>query len=117
MPAFAEVVDRGPPLTWRLTARGLGELKVKSKLTLGGSSADYQTDVAVDCALETPEFSAVMEAMNGAAAWTELSNPGIPHRYRETTLSTAAGRPLRVVGTASMSMGLTSAAIATTQLI
>lgn len=119
MPAFAEVADRGPPLTWKLTAKGLNELRVKSKLDLEThpGSSGYQSDVGVVCALESPEFSAVMDAMNGAAAWTELENPGIPHRYRETTLVTTAGRPLRVVGTASMSMGLTSAAIATTQLI
>ncbi len=119
MPALVEVADRGPPLTWKLTAKGVSELRATSKLDLStqASTNSYQTDVGVVCALETPEFSAVMDAMNGAPAWIELANPGIPHRYRETSLLTAAGRRLRVIGTASMSMGLTSAAIATTQLI
>lgn len=119
MPADVEIVDKGPPLTWKLTAKGLQSLRAQSKLGLPeqANSTTYEADVGVVCALENPEFTAVMEAMNGASAWNELANPGIPHRYRETTLVTAAGRSLRIIGTASMSMGLTSAAIATTQLV
>jgi len=106
-------------VTWRLTQNGLLKLKTLSNLDLAGSAtrAQYGSDVGIVCALEHPEFTAVMNAVNGMESWRELPNPGIPHRYRETNLVTAAGRTLRVVGTSSMSMGLTSAAIATTQLI
>ncbi len=119
MTGDVEVASKGPPLTWRLTQGGVSKLKTTSKLDLTArpETGAYQTDVGIVCALEHPEFTAVMNAMNGAASWRELDNPGIPHRYRETSLATAAGRTLRVVGTSSMSMGLTSAAIATTQLI
>jgi nucleoside phosphorylase len=49
--------------------------------------------------------------------WKEIGDGRYTHVYRESFLQTAAGKKLRVVATASTSMGLTAAAIATTQLV
>lgn len=114
-----EVVDAGPPLRWRLTTKGVTALRTASGLELKATatSGDFGADVGVVCALEHPEFTAVMHAAGGPSKWKEIGDASIPHRYRETTVLTAAGRTLRVVGTTSMSMGLTSAAIVTTQMV
>lgn len=117
--ADVEVAEKGPPLRWTLTAKGLENLRGLSGLELRStpSAQDYGADVGIICALDTPEFAAVVDASGGNGQWKEIPNPSIPHRYRETTIMTTLGHSLRVVGTTAMSMGLTSAAIVTTQLV
>lgn len=84
MTGDVEIASKGPPLTWRLTQSGLQKLKATSKLELGthATTGSYDSDIGVVCALEHPEFTAVMNAINGEASWRELDNPGIPHRWR-----------------------------------
>lgn len=117
--AYISVAAKGPPLLWTLLEEGVTFLRDKSglDLPLKSTKQSYHTDIAIICALESPEFEAVVQASGGPNAWTEISDPSFPHNYRETTLTTADGTRLRVVGVTSTSMGLTAAAIATTQLI
>ncbi|HXI99493.1 MAG TPA: hypothetical protein VNG73_11170 [Gemmatimonadaceae bacterium] len=69
------------------------------------------------CALEHPELLAVISAGGGTAKWSEVGDARHTHIYRETKIAAADGSSLRVVATTATSMGLTAAAIATTQLI
>lgn len=117
--AYVEPAEKGPPLRWALTQKGLEQLRATSGLELatGSTEADFGTDVGIVCALEQPEFEALATALGGPNAWTVVGSPRFPHVYRETALETSAGKKLRVVATTSTSMGLTAAAIATTHLI
>jgi hypothetical protein len=117
--AYVEPAEKGPPLRWHLTPEGLQALRQMSGLELAEKTNgnDFETDVGIVCALEQPEFEAIMNAMGGPEKWKVVGSPRFPHVYRQTTLTTADGRDLRVVGTTSTSMGLTAAAIVTTQLI
>jgi nucleoside phosphorylase len=117
--AYVEPAEKGPPLRWLLTQKGLEQLRSLSGLALVTSTtqADFDTDIGIICALEQPEFEAVTKALGGQKEWTVVGSPRFPHVYREATLVTSAGKTLRIVGTTSTSMGLTAAAIATTHLI
>jgi nucleoside phosphorylase len=117
--AYVEPAEPGPPLRWRLKAEGVGKLRALSDLALttAATEAAFGTDIGIVCALEQPEFEAVRDALGGAKAWKEIGDARYAHVYRETTLTTAGGKSLRVVATAATSMGLTAAAIATTQLV
>lgn len=117
--AFVEPVDVGPPLRWRLKPEGIGKLRALSDLalTVPTADSDFGVDIGVVCALEQPEFEAVREAFGGTSAWQEIGDARFTHVYRETALKTDEGKALRVVATTSTSMGLTAAAIATTQLV
>lgn len=107
------------PLTWILTQRGVEKLRVLSGLALAitQDSGSFNSDIGIICALEQPEFSAVENAFGGTHNWKDVGDPSLAHLYRETEITTSDGEPLRVIGTTSTSMGLTAAAIATTQLI
>lgn len=109
---------KGSPIPWSLTTLGLNRLRQLSGLQLKSvtDSKEFETDIGIICALEFPEFAAVMNTFN-ETDWTELSNPKYTHVYRECTIKTKEGESLRIIGTTSTSMGLTAAAIATTQLI
>ena len=111
--------EAGAPLRWLLKQEGVARLRALSDLPLPSSVADnaFETDVGIICALEQPEFEAVKEAFGGQSAWREIGEARYTQVYRETSLQTKSGKSLRVVATASTSMGLTAAAIATTQLI
>ncbi len=117
--AYVEPAEKGPPLRWRLTPEGLQALRQISGLEFAEKTNgnDFETDVGIVCALEQPEFEAIMNAMGGPEKWKVVGSPRFPHVYRQTILTTAGGKDLRVVGTTSTSMGLTAAAIVTTQLI
>jgi hypothetical protein len=117
--AYVEPAESGPPLRWRLKPLGLERLRNISDLSLPliAAEIDYGCDVGIVCALENTEFDAVRDAFGGAAVWTEIGETRYTHVYRETKLETASGKSLRIVATTSTSMGLTAAAIATTQLI
>lgn len=118
--AKAYVEPSGPPLRWTLTEDGIEKLGTMSELPLAVASPpkpEFDYDIGIVCALEQPEFDAVRNALGGAACWKEIGDGSYAHVYREAILKTDAGKTLRVVATASTSMGLTAAAIATTQLI
>lgn len=107
------------PLTWALTQSGVEKLRTLSglALTTAADTESFCSDIGIVCALEEPEFSAVVAAFGGAHNWKDVGDPKLAHLYRETEVTTTDGEHLRVVGTTSTSMGLTAAAIATTQLI
>lgn len=111
-------VQKGPPIRWELTAEGLNRLRTLSGLQLKTSSdsKEYDYDIGIICALEFPEFAAVINAFN-EKSWSEISDAKFTHVYRESEITTKEGKKLRVIGTTSTSMGLTAAAIATTQLV
>ncbi|MDO9561698.1 MAG: hypothetical protein Q7J60_08765 [Bradyrhizobium sp.] len=117
--SYVEPVESGPPMRWQLKPEGTAKLRALSDLVLTAteSEAVFDTDIGIICALEQPEFDAVREALGGIKAWKEIGDARYTHVYREATLTTSSGKTLRVVATASTSMGLTAAAIATTQLI
>ena len=115
---FVEPDKADEKLKWRLTTQGVDRLRELSGLPLKSVAAvGHEADVGIVCALDHPELTAVIEAMGGAAAWQDVDQPHLAHLYRETSLVTLQGTALRVVATTSTSMGLTAAAIATTQLI
>lgn len=109
----------GEPVLWRLLSRGLEKLRDLSGLALVADvrEEEFSSDVGFVCALEHLEFEALRDALGGASAWKETGDKRYAHVYRETTLTTASGKTLRLVATVSTSMGLTAAAIATSQLI
>jgi nucleoside phosphorylase len=108
----------GTPKTWLLLSAGVERLRELTGLPLPTSDADkaFLTDVGVVCALEA-EFEALRDALGGSSAWHVTGDQRYAHVYRETTLTTVDGDKLRVVATVATSMGLTAAAIATSQLI
>ena len=112
-------VSKGPPLTWQLTAAGVDRLRMLSGLSLSipEQAQSFETDIGVICALEYPELAALIKVLGGAAAWNEVGSARYAHVYRETKFRTNSGKDLRLVATTATSMGLTAAAIATTQLI
>lgn len=110
-------VSRGP-IKWILTEDGVKRLQNLSGIVLRArpDSISYDYDIGIVCALEFPEFSAVTTAFS-EQDWTEIQDARFTHIYRETRITSVRGQSLKVVGTTSTSMGLTAAAIATTQLI
>jgi nucleoside phosphorylase len=116
---FAEPVSKGPPMIWRLTTEGREHVRQRAGLPLQAnhSTNGFEYDIAFLCALEHPEFSAIMSALGGPKQWQPVGSPRFPHVYRESTLQTESGRTLKVVGTTATSMGLTAAAIATSHLV
>lgn len=117
--AYVECVDQGPPLLWSLTSNGVKRLRTLSGLALPDFSdtQEFESDIGIICALEYPELSAVIKTFGAAQAWKEIGNARYTHIYQETKLHTSTGKQLRVIATTSTSMGLTAAAIATTQLV
>jgi nucleoside phosphorylase len=117
--SLVRLVDKGPPLKFLLTDKGVQRLREQSGLPLptSGVEESYGIDVGIVCALEEPEFAAVIEAFGGSAAWQPVGDARYAHLYQACEISTARGTRLRVVGTTSSSMGLTAASIVTTQLI
>jgi hypothetical protein len=118
-PAYLKATGKGHGRRWLLTDKGLHKLRALSGLELPSAPEHeaYGIDVGVICALEQPEFAAVIKALGGVAAWKEIGTGRYTHVYRETKIVTASGKSLTVVGTTSTSMGLTAASIATTQLV
>ncbi|MDB6095532.1 MAG: 5-methylthioadenosine/S-adenosylhomocysteine nucleosidase [Verrucomicrobia bacterium] len=115
---LVEASDEGPPIQWKLTEKGIERLRELSSLPLKSEGAtSYESDIGIVCALEDPEFIAVMEAFGGRGAWSEAGSNRYTHLYRTTELETKSGKKLKVVGTTASSMGLTAAAIVTTQLV
>jgi nucleoside phosphorylase len=117
--AYVEVSTEGSSLRWTLTSKGLDRLRSLSSLALAVATtdSDHGADIAFICALAHPENAALVKALGGAERWSDAGSARFPHLYKSTELETANGRKLKVVATTSSSMGLTAAAIATTQLI
>lgn len=117
--AYVSPRDEGPPLRWSLTEQGIEHLRSLSGLGLPtASDADsFKSDIGIICALEEPELAAVLKAFGGKGAWQEVGDARHTHVYREASMKTKDGKNLRIVATTSTSMGLTAAAIATTQLV
>ncbi len=117
--AYVSPAENGPPLLWLLTAAGVDRLRSLSGLELPTASDTdkYESDIGIICALEHPELTAVVNAIGGPAVWTEVGDARHAHVYRETNMISRDGKKLRVVATTATSMGLTAAAIATTQLV
>ncbi|THJ12077.1 MAG: 5'-methylthioadenosine/S-adenosylhomocysteine nucleosidase [Nitrospira sp. CG24C] len=111
--------EKGPPLRWSLTQKGVEHLRSLSGLPLSTASdtESFRSDIGIICALEHPELAAVLNALGGAGNWKEVGDARHAHIYREASLAIEGGATLRVVATTSTSMGLTAAAIATTQLV
>lgn len=116
---YVSPAEKGPPLRWTLTEKGVDQLRLQSGISLqvGFDANAFKSDIGVVCALEYPELNAVLEAFGPRSGWREIGDPRYTHVYRENTITTATGTSLRVVATTSTSMGLTAAAIATTHLI
>lgn len=117
--ALVEPAGADRPIRWKLTPKGVEKLRSLSglSLTTASTDADFDADVGIVCALEHPEFTAVLNAFGGSGAWSNIGDPKYSHVYLQTSLMTARGKALKVVGTTSTSMGLTAAAIVATQLI
>jgi nucleoside phosphorylase len=117
--AYVSPKDKGPPIRWSLTSKGVERLRSLSGLALSTASdaEKFTSDIGIVCALAHPELAAVVKALGGAGAWAEVGDARHTHTYRETSMETAGGTKLRIVATTSTSMGLVAAAIATTQLI
>lgn len=111
--------DKGPPIRWMLSTSGLEQLRSTAGLVLAvpRNADEYDTDVAFVCALEHPELTALFRALGGASKWTEAGDARFPHVYHRSSVALPSGRSLSVVATAATSMGLTAAAIVTTQLV
>ena len=116
--AYVRVAEKGPPLRWLISDKGIDRLKALSGLDLENDNREeYGVDIGVICALEHPEFAAVIAACGGTSAWRQIGSARFPHVYRACEVVTDSGRTLKVVGTTPTSMGLTAASIVTTQLI
>ncbi len=117
--AYVSPAEKGPPLRWSLTPKGIEYLRSLSGLALSttADADNFKSDIGIVCALEYPELSAVLKALGGVAKWKEVGDTRYAHVYRETQMKTDGGETLRVVATTTTSMGLTAAAIATTQLV
>lgn len=117
--SFVEVAEKGPPLKWRLTAKGLNQLQKESGLSLPNTDTldSFDNDIAFLCALQNPELSALVNALGGDTNWNVTGTAKHTHIYRTSILQTKTGKSLKIVATIATSMGLTAAAIATTQLV
>src|ERR1700756_1170435 len=89
--AYVEPAEKGPPLRWRLTSDGLQALRQMSRLELGEKTngGEFDADVGIVCALEQPEFEALMNAMGGPEKWKLVGSSRFAHIYRQTTLKRA----------------------------
>lgn len=116
---YVRIADKGPPYRWLLTEQGVGKLNSLSGLSLSfeQSEEQFSLDIGIVCALEHPEFAAVIKAFGGQDKWKNVGSARFPHVYRECEIETDAGKQLKIVGTTATSMGLTAASIVTTQLI
>lgn len=116
---YVEKANDKSPYLWRLTKKGVAQLRSLSGLELQTATKNetYETDIAFVCALEHPEHSSLQDATGGKSKWSVVGQSRYTHVYESTQIQTVDGQNLSVVATVATSMGLTAAAIATTQLI
>src|SRR5207245_10739244 len=95
--SFVEPAEKGPPLRWRLTEKGLEHLRAVSGLELStaATDSDFGTDLGIICALEQPELEAVVRAFGVPNKWKTVSSPRFPHVYRGTTLTTSDNKEIK----------------------
>lgn len=69
--AYVEPAAKGPPLRWHLNPEGLQALREMSGLELAEKTDgnDFETDVGIVCALEQPEFEAIMNRDQSRSPW------------------------------------------------
>ncbi len=117
--ANIKIAEKGSQNKWLLTEVGVQKLRRESGLELASSvsGSEYDVDVGIVCALEQPEFAAVVAALGGASRWQEIRDARYTHVYRKCEVTTDTGKTLSVVATTATSMGLTAASIVTTQLV
>ena len=72
--AYVSPKEKGPPLRWSLTHKGVEHLRSLSGLSLSTASdaESFKSDVGIICALEHPELAAVLNALGGAGNWKEV---------------------------------------------
>jgi hypothetical protein len=65
--AYVSSVEKGPPIRWSLTQRGVEHLRSLSGLVLSTASdtQSFKSDIGIVCALEYPELAAVLKALGG----------------------------------------------------
>lgn len=116
---YVQIAAKGPPLLWSITDAGIARLQEQSGLALIAttSSEEFETDIAFVCALQDPEFDSLVNSIGGPSKWVTAGSTRFSHLYWKTELETESKKKLSVVATTSTAMGLTAAAIATTQLI
>src|SRR5271157_4958038 len=67
--AYVSPAEKGPPLRWSLTPKGVEQLRSLSGLALSTTSdaESFKSDIGIVCALEYPELAAVLKALGGEA--------------------------------------------------
>ena len=76
-----------------LTDAGVELLATTTGVDVQRRTDSYESDIAIVCALEFPEFAAVTKAAHGRGAlWRENTDARFPHVYRETALTIAGGK-------------------------
>jgi nucleoside phosphorylase len=82
----------------------------------GESPMPQSFDVAIVCALHTPELEKVLDT--GEQPWEPLSQrPDDPHTYHHTVYTTRKENLLRVIAAAPNQMGLAASAVLATKMI
>lgn len=121
---YVEPVKGNKNLNWHLTKSGVQFLQEKSNLSITDHSAadhinkaNYDYDVAFICALQHPELTFLIEALGEQRISNVVDSSQHTHICQRTDLVTQQNNKIKLVITKATSMGLTSAAIATTQII
>jgi len=65
--AYVSPKEKGPPLRWLLTQKGVEHLRTLSGLSLStaADAESFKSDIGIICALEYPELAAVVRALGG----------------------------------------------------
>ncbi|MBX3229221.1 MAG: hypothetical protein KIT84_18635 [Labilithrix sp.] len=74
-------------------------------------------DVAIVCALHSPELHEVLNAFGGESKWQSQPDFGQTHIYKSIDVPLSGAPPLSVVAGAPTHMGLTATAIISTQML
>ncbi len=79
--AYASPTDKGPPIRWSLTEKGIDHLRSLSGLDLSPTpgASNFKSDVGIVCALESPELAAVLAAFGGKEAWKVVGDTRHTH--------------------------------------
>jgi nucleoside phosphorylase len=115
--------DTDGKLLWRLSATGVKSLSDDGIVdtaptgSAGATGVAGKCDVAIVCAIRKPELMAVFAAFGGQSAWEKIDAPSMSNMCYAHQFPTMAGGDIRLVATCASSMGLTSAAIVSTNLI
>jgi nucleoside phosphorylase/tetratricopeptide (TPR) repeat protein len=87
-----------------------------SAVAEGPDSMTEKFDIAIVCALPTPELAEVLHT--GKQTWSDLPfTDDDPGTYHETVYTTAWGQRLRVVAAAPTQMGMAASAVVATKMI